>query len=344
MAAGIVSIAARENGFDGLSLATLFLAAVAYLALAAAAIRVFRRRDPTSPLGQEAITVALTFVAASAVLGSRLDTGGVVGKGAGLAFWIIGAVALLAIASLAVSALWRLRSRFLPANLSGSAMLLVVAPQSLAVLGVTLAALSGTPWLAIAIFLWLLGLLLYPAVAAGLAGRVARNRFGPRQFTPDYWIVMGALAITVVAATTIHGAELSGGRPADLSGLLEGAAEVGWVAASAAIAPLLAAEVWRARRVGLDWASTRWSMVFPLGMYAVASHQLARVWPLPALMTVGAVAQWVAVAALTLTIVATARARAASWVPAPRKGPRDASAGGARPRIHSNPRRPGGSS
>jgi tellurite resistance protein TehA-like permease len=63
-------------------------------------------------------------------------------------------------------------------------------------------------------------------------------------------------------------------------------------------------------RVPLRYTTTLWSMLFPLGMYAVASHRLSLVGQVPALQSLSRAMVWVALAAWTATFIGLA---AASW-------------------------------
>jgi tellurite resistance protein TehA-like permease len=131
---------------------------------------------------------------------------------------------------------------------------------------------------------------LYPLVT----GRVVRSSLRERHFSPTLWIVMGALAITTLAADELaldHGA-------------LDSDVALGtWAAASAAIPILVLLEL-RVRRWSYEPA--RWSFVFPLGMYGVASHMLGRADGLAGLREIGTVFFWLALAAWTLTAAGVA--------------------------------------
>jgi tellurite resistance protein TehA-like permease len=63
-------------------------------------------------------------------------------------------------------------------------------------------------------------------------------------------------------------------------------------------------------RVPLRYTTPLWSMVFPLGMYAVASHRLSLVAEVPALQSLSRVMVWVALAAWTATAIGLV---VASW-------------------------------
>jgi|SRR5579862_9761356 len=79
---------------------------------------------------------------------------------------------------------------------------------------------------------------------------------------------------------------------------------VTWVLASALILPLLAAEL----RVRSAWRyqATRWSFVFPLGMYAVASTVLGNAERIPQLRVVGRTFLVLAVAAWAVALLGLA--------------------------------------
>jgi len=143
-----------------------------------------------------------------------------------------------------------------------------------------------------AIAFWALGLVLYPLVA----GRIVRSSLRERDFSPTLWIVMGALAITTLAADELL---------LDKRALGSGVALATWVAASAAI-PLLIVTEFRVRRWSYEVA--RWSFVFPLGMYGVASRILGGADPgLTGLRDVGTAFFGIAFAAWVLAAAGLAR-------------------------------------
>jgi tellurite resistance protein TehA-like permease len=74
---------------------------------------------------------------------------------------------------------------------------------------------------------------------------------------------MGAPAIITAAGASLGA--LSRG------GLRRNVVLAAWIVASLALAALIAAEIWRARHVGLPtFTPARWTTVFPLGMYSTA--------------------------------------------------------------------------
>ena len=105
---------------------------------------------------------------------------------------------------------------------------------------------------------------------------------------------MGALAISALAASDLR---VAFGYPLF--------AEVGltlWAGASIWLAVLVFSEL-RWRR--LEYEPRRWATVFPLGMYAAASHTVAQVTGIDALLDVSHLMLWVATSSWLLVAVST---------------------------------------
>ena len=118
--------------------------------------------------------------------------------------------------------------------------------------------------------------------------RLMLYEFGPEELTPPYWVAMGALAITVLAGARI--VEMADAPMVDATrGLIAGLAVVFWAFATWLIPVLVAAGWWRhvRRRVPLRYEATLWSIIFPLGMYAVAGIYLGRADHLPLVEAIG---------------------------------------------------------
>ena len=116
---------------------------------------------------------------------------------------------------------------------------------------------------------------------------------------------MGALAITVLAGARI--VEMADAPMVAVTrDLIAGLAVVFWAFATWLIPVLVAAGWWRhvSRRVPLRYDATLWSIVFPLGMYAVAGIYLGRADDLPVVELIGRVELWLAFAACLLLLLA----------------------------------------
>lgn len=289
MATAIVSIAARQGGLHGVSDVLLVVALLAFGPLAA--LDAVRLRHPVTMVHRAAqpgrAFPAFGFVADAAVLGSRVVTASGPGRAVATGLLIVGATVWAVIAV----ELGRRPGRVVSMRARAGWLLATVATEGLAIL---LAHLSSTLyWLAVA--LWALGGVLYVAVMALLALRLSRSRLRPHEFTPDWWIVMGAPAIFALAAATLDRGGLS--APIGVLGL------VAWVMASCFIPLLIVVELWRARTLPPRFTPERWTMVFPLGMYSASGQLGGQVLGVAWMHAIGrdwlavAVTAWAAVAA-----------------------------------------------
>lgn len=288
MAAGILSVALALAGFAILSLVWLVLAAAIGVLLVVAVL--VRLTVALPQIVAEADTpAALTAVAATAVLGSRLVL-------LGSARLAVGALAASFVAWLvllpAVVGHWRTPTR-------GVHFLLCVATQSLAALGAALTIDLRAPWLgALALAAWLLGLVFYVVVLHAFSWRELREGAG------DQWVLVGALAISALAAGELVKASHAAAWSASTTGALRSAALALVGLTLAGFAALVGAEV-RWPRLAFD--VRRWSTAFPLGMTAAASMTAASVARVAPLDLAGRVLVWPAFAVSSVLLVAWAR-------------------------------------
>jgi tellurite resistance protein TehA-like permease len=172
-------------------------------------------------------------------------------------------------------------------GVTGAWLLAVVATQSIAVLVSLIArdwpqpvrlelnffALSTWLWGGV-FYIWIISLIFY---------RYTFLSFSPGDLTPPYWINMGAMAIS-----TLAGAQLVQNTPdapilASLLPFLKGFTIFYWATGTWWIPMLLALSVWQylIQRLPLRYDPLSWGAVFPLGMYTVATRQMAAVLELP---------------------------------------------------------------
>lgn len=296
MAGGILSIAADFAGQSTISLVLLAVASIVFIVLVVqnavrTAIQPACIRDPNLAL------VLFTWVAACGVLG---DSRGPLPENARLAFTAAAVVGwVLALAAVALrldigAAGWR------GWTVRGTWLLAVVATQSLAILASAGAQqFEDRALWAIGLALWILGLVAYSGLIVLIVRRLATGAVGIETFTPDYWITMGALAISTVAGLDLSQAAASLDSNEGLSDVLKSVTVVTWVGAASWIPYLLLLEVARARGKGLSlrYNPGRWSTVFPFGMFSLASHELGNtVGGLPDLGNVARIAFWVGLA------------------------------------------------
>ena len=134
----------------------------------------------------------------------------------------------------------------------------------------------------------------------------------PDDITPLLWVVMGAAAIATNAGSTLimsdtHMPFLDSMRP-----FIDGVTLILWAWATWWIPLLLLFGIWKhgVCRVPLAYTPALWSLVFPLGMYALASLRLSLAADFPPLRMLSRGMVWIALAAWIATAAGLALA---SW-------------------------------
>ena len=310
MATGIVSSGLRLDGADWLSDILLVVGGVAFLALIALNVwrfAAFRRRAVTDFFDPQVSFGYFTFVAAAGVLASGSEAHDLLWLAlalfvAGFSAWV-----LLGYAVPWATMLDR-GHRSTVRNANGSWFLWVVSSQSVASMAAILERhLHAAQHLfaMFAVVAWSVGVFLYGAESMLIA---LREMLYDADFAPSYWVCMGAASITVLAGSEIL-ASPGSTIVANITPMLNAATIVFWSFASWLLPMLILAFCWRhfVRHVPLGYDNALWSMVFPLGMYAVASVHLGEVEDLPWVLSIGRVELWLAFAIWCLVMVGFVR-------------------------------------
>jgi tellurite resistance protein TehA-like permease len=306
MATGIISVGTHLEGHRLMSDVLLVVCAGAFvvlLGLTTARFVVYRHAVVSDFLDPRRAFGFFTFVAGTNVLGVRLGVAGHPGVTAGLL--VASGLAWLVLGYVVPwTAVLGREERPVVATANGTWFIWVVASQSVAVAAATIEPVfdqARRELAVLAIMSWSVGVALYCAAGLIVSLRLMLYAFGPEELTPPYWVSMGALAITVLAgARIVQMADAP--MVAVTRDLVAGLAVVFWAFATWLIPVLVAAGWWRHAhcRVPLVYEATLWSMVFPLGMYAVAGIYLGRADHLPIVEGVGRAGLWVALAAWVL--------------------------------------------
>jgi tellurite resistance protein TehA-like permease len=161
---------------------------------------------------------------------------------------------------------------------------------------------------ALAVLAWALGVVQYGVVVVVLLLKFANRPVRPADLDPSYWVSMGALAITAVAGAQITGMDSAPMVDATRA-VIAGLSVITWCVATWLIPVLVAVGWWRhvRHRIPLRYEPALWSMVFPLGMYAVAGICLGRADDLPLVHTIGSAWSWVATAVWATVLAASTR-------------------------------------
>lgn len=321
MATGIVSTALYFRDYRALSQVLFWIDLIAYPLLTAATvlrgIRFGSRlwADLTNP----AIAFTFfTFVAGSNVLGVQLFLREY--RAAAIALWLVGLVAWLVLGYFSFCVLIFANKRPAAEVVNASWLIAIVGTQSVAVLGALLSpgfggALAQTVFLA-AYGLWGIGIAFYGIVIVLVIQRLFFAPLNPEEMLPPYWIILGATAISALAGTNLlaatpHAPFLLSTRP-----MLEGITLLLWAWSSWWIPMLALFGLWRhaIRKTPIVYHPAYWSLVFPLGMYTVATHRLAAVMNLSPLRAIPGVMVWIAFLAWGLTMLGLLRSLARSIV------------------------------
>ncbi len=312
MATGIISVGLTLEGFTGASDALLAIAALAYVALIALTIwRVIAHRAIVArELADPAIGFQFfTFVAATNVLGARfaMDWGVVLPA---ILLAVSGAAWLISGYAIPWAVMLGRRQQSVLSGVDGTWFIWAVASQSVAVLAAGLEPeLGGIRELlsVVAILSWGVGLILYATIGILVVVRLVTHGIAPEEFGPPYWVAMGAAAITILAGSRV--VEMSNTPMVTVTrGLVAGGSVVLWCFATWLIPVLVAIGWWRhiRHRIRLAYTPALWGIIFPLGMYAVASIDLGHADRLPLVSWIGSMWLWFAVAAWLVTTIAMA--------------------------------------
>lgn len=319
MATGIVSVASANVGLEAAARAMLWLNAGAYLLLWIMLLARVARHPAhvmADLLDHARAPGFITMAAATCVLGMQTQLLGH-WPAAAKALWLFGA-ALAGVWTYALLFLSTISTPKSPLtqSINGGWLLAVVALQAVAALGGVLAGEAADPsdmLVLTSLCAWLVGGALYACLIALILQRWLFHPISPRDMTPPYWINMGAVAISCVAGIALLSLAPRDALTASLEPFIAGISLLCWALATAWIPLLVLLGFWRygRRRVPVRYTPLYWALVFPLGMYAVATDAVADRFNLPQIGPLAtsaagvAIAAWLAVTlGLTTSLVA----------------------------------------
>ncbi len=314
MATGIVSIVSHLLGLHDAATFLFWLNVVAYTVLSAlyvARALLFPAQFASDLRSHQRAPGFFTAVAATCVVGLQLvllrdDVA------AAYALWWVGLV-LWGVCTYGVFVLLSVRDvkPSLGDGINGGWLVAVVATQSVCVLGcrVLVARFPGNEGvLFVLTSLWLSGGMLYVWMISLIFYRYMFFRFAPADLMPPYWINMGAVAISVVAGTSLAAAAPDSAVVTAALPFVKGLTLMFWATATWWIPMLFLLGVWRHRVARFQFAydPLYWGLVFPLGMYALCTYRIAGVFALPWLLWIARAFAVLALSAWLLTFLGLA--------------------------------------
>jgi tellurite resistance protein TehA-like permease len=308
MATGIVSTALSFQKVRDISEWLFWINLIAYPVLIVATVnRAFRFGAKLWADLTNAPTMFMffTFVAGSNVLGIQFLLRGY--RTPALALWILASVCCLALAYFCFSALTFMNTRPLVEAVNASWLILIVGTQSVTVLGALLAPGFGRNAEIVLLLLygfWGIGIALYGIFITLIVYRLFFARLDPGEMLPPYWIILGATAISALAGANLLAAAPSAPLFTTLQPTLQGVTLLLLAWSSWWIPLLIIYGLWRhlVCRVPMTYHPAYWSLVFPLGMYAVATYRVSVVMHIAPLQGISSLMVWVALSAWGITM------------------------------------------
>jgi tellurite resistance protein TehA-like permease len=309
MASGIISNAMYFTDHHGIAAALFILNLIVYPWLCLATLlRALRYRaglwnDLISP---RLVFAFFTIVAASDVLGAGLHLRGF--ATAALLIWLFALAMWFVLIYFSFAVLIFLNTAHDANVVHGGWLIAIVATESLVTLGTLVAPSLGS--LAPSVFvllhmLWGVGLGLYGIFIALFAYRIFFFDVEPDDITPLLWVVMGAAAISTNAGSTLLFTDSGMPFLRSMRPFIDGMTLLMWAWGSWWIPLLLVLGIWKhgIRRVPVTYTPMLWSLVFPLGMYALASLRLSLAADFAPLRAVSLAMVWIALAVRTATAI-----------------------------------------
>jgi tellurite resistance protein TehA-like permease len=312
MATGIISNAMLFQSQRGVSDALLALNLVAYgLLVLMTLVRAVCFpgaiwRDLTNP---RLVFAFFTAVAATDVVGVGLHLRGFVAIS--LAMWFGALVLWLLLIYLAFAILIFFNNAERADIVFGGWLIAIVATQAVAIHGVVGAPDLGAAEPIVVLLshaLWGVGIVLYAIFIVLFAQRIFLVHVRPQDLTPVLWVVMGAAAISANAGTLLIAADPASAFVLAMRPFVDGITLMMWGWATWWVPLLVVFGIWThgVHRLPLTYTPLFWSLVFPLGMYSLATLRLSHVADVTVLGALSLVMVWIALAAWLLTSVGLA--------------------------------------
>jgi tellurite resistance protein TehA-like permease len=216
---------------------------------------------------------------------------------------------LLIMYSFFITVITKQQKPTLEKGLNGSWLLIVVSIQSLSILSSTIQNRLPFPpeittFLSLSAFL--LGFVFYLIIITLVLYRLLFLKLSAEDFSPPYWIDMGACAITTLAAVTFITSNKENHLFNDMLPILKTLAVLSWSVSTWWIPVITILEIWRhvSKQVPIRYNTGYWSMVFPLGMYAVCTTKAANSFGFHFLLPVAQTFSYISLLAWTITFLA----------------------------------------
>ena len=324
MATGIVSIASERAGLHTIAAVLLWLNVAQYVVLwilTSWRLLRYRRALLDDLTDHQAGPGFFSAVAATSVLGNQLILIGA--YDVAVALWIFGVFLWIVLTYAIFTSLTIKETKpTIDQGITGAWLLAVVATQSIALLSALLARHFNQPVRLhvnfVALSMWLWGGMMYLWIISLIFYRYAFYRLAPADFSAPYWINMGAMAISTLAGSILIENTADAPFLETLLPFLKGFTVFFWATGTWWIPMLVILAAWRHlyRRFPLRYDPSYWGTVFPLGMYAACTFEMAHAMSLDFLVPIAGVFVYVALLAWATTFAGLAQSLVGSLTPA----------------------------
>jgi len=283
MATGVVSIACHLMELRAVALALVGFNWVAWFALWILTVlrALWFRKELTRDISDHQRAPGFfTIVAGTCVLGTQ-NTLVIGARGVGELLWWFGLILWFAIMYVFFTAVTvRARKPTLKRGINGAWLTAAVSTQSVVVLRAVIDVDTAPPD-AIqfqVIAMHLIGCMLYLGIIPLIFYRLTFVPMSREDFSPPYWINMGAVAITALAGSLLILRSDSWPLVAPLVPFLWGFAFFFWAVATWWIPFLFLLMLWRYvwMRDRFTYEPAVWGMIFPMAMYTTSTYQFAK--------------------------------------------------------------------
>lgn len=191
----------------------------------------------------------------------------------------------------------------------GGWLICIVGTQSLVLLGLKIVPQLGPGYDAFMMLglymLWGLGLILYGIFVTLFSYRIFFLEMKIDDYTPQMWVIMGAAAISANASSALDMSIPIITVLSEVHPVVDSMALLTWAWATWWIPLLVVIGFWRhaVKKVPLRYDPRQWSIVFPLGMYTVASYQLSLASEFDPLHQISHVMVWAAILVWCLLMI-----------------------------------------
>lgn len=264
--------------------------------------------DMTSP---KLVFAFFTTVAATDVLGVGVNLRG--WSDVATAMWTFALILWLGLIYFSFGVLTFLNTAHGANVVHGGWLIAIVGAESLVILGAAIAPNLGAYQQSVLVLvhmLWGVGLALYGIFVTLFAYRIFFFDLEPDDVSPLIWVVMGAAAISTNAGSVLILTDTGIAFLESMRPFIDGVTLIMWAWATWWIPLLMLFGFWKhgVRRTPIAYTPMLWSLVFPLGMYALASLRLSLAADFAPLRLISGAMVWVALGAWALTAAGFAAA------------------------------------